>query len=140
MRLRALIALGTAGLLAGCAAHTGDKAGGAGGVTTLALATADPPGRPSSTLAQAFAAEVRRRSAGRLRIRIGYAANIEVVGANVPAFDQDLARLVRTGRYELGIVPARAWDAFGVRTLEPLQAPFLIDSDALLRAVTRDPV
>src|SRR5690348_10458876 len=67
--------ISTAGVLVllaftGCGGAPADKAGGGGGVTTLELGTPDPPGRTGSASAQHFADEVRRRSGGRLRIKI----------------------------------------------------------------------
>jgi C4-dicarboxylate-binding protein DctP len=44
------------------------------------------------------------------------------------------------GKYELALVPARAWDVFGVTSLQAIQTPFLVNSDALLDKVTSDPV
>ena len=44
------------------------------------------------------------------------------------------------GRYPLAVVPARAWDVLGATSLQALEAPFLVNSDALLDKVTSDPV
>ena len=50
------------------------------------------------------------------------------------------AALVRAGTVDLGWIGARAWDTLGVRSLQALQAPFLIDSYPLLDAVLRSPM
>jgi len=118
---------------AGCA--SGDKAGGHGGVTTLSLATPDTPGRAGSRAAELFAREVRRRSHGRLRVRIVYESDVAASGAFRPAWDQHVAEQVRHGDHELGMVPARAWDVLGVRTLQPLQAPFVLTTREATAAV-----
>jgi TRAP-type C4-dicarboxylate transport system substrate-binding protein len=122
--------------LAGCA--VGDKAGGAGGVTTLRLASSDAQGRPASAQAERFAREVRRRSGGALRIKIVWEANVHAQGGYNAGWDQATAELVRRGTFDLGLVPARAWDTFGVTSMQALQAPLLIDSDALAATVARD--
>jgi TRAP-type C4-dicarboxylate transport system substrate-binding protein len=130
----ALIALAAGG---GCSG--GDKAGGSGGVVTLRLATDDTPDAPSSPPVKEFARQVRRLSDGRLRIRIGWEANGS--GTQHPkAFDQKTAQKVIDGKYQLALVPARAWDVLGVTSLQALQAPFLVNSDALLDKVASDPV
>jgi TRAP-type C4-dicarboxylate transport system substrate-binding protein len=133
----ALVALAAG---AGCSSSSGgDKAGGSGGIVTLRLATDDDPEAPASQQIKEFAREVRRLSDGRLRIHVGWSAN--GTGARHPrAFDQATAKKVIDGKYELALVPARAWDVFGVTSLQAIQAPFLVNSDALLDKVTSDPV
>ena len=39
----------------------------------------------------------------------------------------------------MAVVPARAWSAAGVTSLEALQAPFLFESDEHVAAVINDP-
>lgn len=133
------VALAVALAATGCGAASGDKAGGGGGITVLRLATPDPPGRPSSEHAEHFAQRVRELSDGRLRVEIVW----EAAGAadtGVRSWDQKVAQRVVDGREELGLVPARAWDELGVTSLHPLQAPFLVTSDAALDAVVTDDV
>lgn len=130
------IALGLT-LATGCGA--GDKAGGEGGVKTLELGTPDPPGRIGSDHAERFAAEVRRRSQGRLRVRIVWEAPARESGGYTSGWDKVTADLVRDGRLDLGLIPARAWDTLGVSSLQALQAPFLITTDKLLAEVIDGP-
>ena len=54
---------------------------------------------------------------------------------DAPRFDQAVADLVRTGEAEMALVPARAWDEYGVTSLAALQAPFLIRDQAVLNEV-----
>jgi len=124
---------------AGCSSG-GDKAGGSGGIVTLRLASDDPPDREASQQVKEFARQVRRLSDGRLRIRIDWEANGSGVKHPPRAWDQKTAQKVIDGRYALAIVPARAWDVLGVTSLQAIQAPFLVNSDALLDRVTSDPV
>ena len=141
--MRSAAALAVAALaaaaLAACGGH-GDKAGGGGGVTTLDIASPDPHGRANTRAAEFFAREVRRRSHGRIRVRVVYEASIDETGSAGPAWDQRVARQVRDGRHTFGMVPARAWDDLGVRTLAPLQTPFLITSRELAQRVVRGPL
>jgi TRAP-type C4-dicarboxylate transport system substrate-binding protein len=50
------------------------------------------------------------------------------------------AKQVRDGRYDLGVIQAPAWDELGVRSLEPLQAPFLVSDQSLFRAALASPL
>ncbi len=124
---------------AGCSSG-GDKAGGSGGIVTLRLASDDPPDREASQQVKEFARQVRRLSDGRLRIHVDWEANGNGDKHPPRAWDQKTAQKVIDGRYALAIVPARAWDVLGVTSLQAIQAPFLVNSDALLDRVTSDPV
>lgn len=137
--IRGVAALALLALVAGAGCSGGDKAGGSGGIVTLRLATDDPPEATASQQIKYFARQVRRLSDGRLRIHVGWSAN-GTDPRHRRAFDQQTARKVILGKYELALVPARAWDVFGVTTLQAIQAPFLVNSDALLDKVTSDPV
>ena len=44
------------------------------------------------------------------------------------------------GDVELALVPVRGWNDVGVTSLQALEAPLLVDSDALLTAVAADPL
>ena len=137
--IRGFAALALVALAVGAGCSGGDKAGGSGGVVTLRLATDDAPDAASSKPIKEFARLVRRLSDGRLRVHVGWEANGS--GAERPlAFDQKTAKKVIDGKYQLALVPARAWDVLGVTSLQALQAPFLVNSDALLDKVAADPV
>jgi TRAP-type C4-dicarboxylate transport system substrate-binding protein len=117
------------------AGGSADKAGGSGAVVTVRLATPDSPGQPAGRDAEHFAERVRSLSQGRLRVAVTHD-----VGKDERSWDQKAARLVIDGDHDLGLIPARAWDAVGVSSLRALQAPFLLSSDAALDAVVSDPV
>jgi TRAP-type C4-dicarboxylate transport system substrate-binding protein len=121
-----------AGLLAGCGSGGSDKAGGVTAPSTLRIAAA----HRGDFFARLFTDEVRSLSRGRIRVEF-IAGN----GDNDPA-DADIryAKQVRDGRYDLGVIGAQAWDELGVRSLEPLQAPFLVSDQSLLRAVLASPL
>ena len=62
--------------------------------------------------------------------------------AVMPVADPEVqtANAVRTGRFDLGWIGARAWDELGVTTFQALQTPFLITNYALLDRVVRSPL
>jgi TRAP-type C4-dicarboxylate transport system substrate-binding protein len=122
-------------VLSGCTAGTVDKSGGAGGVVTLTLASPEVAGRPGGRDVEYFVEQVESASGGRIRVDVEWA-----VGTTAASWDQVAARQVIDGTSDLGLVPARAWDTLGVTTLQALQAPFLVTSDAALDAVVSDPV
>jgi TRAP-type C4-dicarboxylate transport system substrate-binding protein len=115
----------------GCDSGDGtDKAGGSGNPVTLRLATPDRPGLPGARAIEHFRDEVAEASDGSVRITPVY----EAAGKG-PRFDQAVADLVRSGRMEMALIPARAWDEYGVTSLSALQAPFLIRDQAALNEV-----
>jgi TRAP-type C4-dicarboxylate transport system substrate-binding protein len=139
--IRGVAAIALVALAAGAGCSSGgDKAGGSGGIVTLRLASDDPPDMEASQQVKEFARQVRRLSDGRLRIHIDWEANGSGVRHPPRAWDQKTAQKVIEGRYALAVVPARAWDVLGVTSLQALQAPFLVNNDALLDRVTSDPV
>ncbi|HET6548855.1 MAG TPA: TRAP transporter substrate-binding protein DctP [Solirubrobacter sp.] len=127
----AAIALTAIAFAAGC--DRGDKAGGAGGPVTLRIGTDDTPGRPSGVAIEELARQARRLSGGQIRIEPVYQA----AGRPAPAWDQRVAHMVRDGKLDLGVIPARAWDTEGVTSLRALHAPFLVTSNSLVDRIAR---
>jgi TRAP-type C4-dicarboxylate transport system substrate-binding protein len=125
--------------LTGCSAtrqsRTADKAGGLGDVVVLKLGDADTADSGDLDLGAltSFAREAEELSGGTLRIDTSYAA----AGLQRPDADQEVARMVREGELDLGYVDAESWDELGVRSLDGLFAPLLIDDDELLNAIAR---
>jgi TRAP-type C4-dicarboxylate transport system substrate-binding protein len=134
------LAAGLAALCAGCGAGAGsavpDKAGGAGGPVVLSLAASDGSYVAESRLATYFADQVARLSGGKLRVEVTFAA----AGNDAADVEARTIELVRSGRFDLGWVAARAWDEVGVRSFQALQAPFLITSYPLLDRVLTSPL
>ena len=95
--------------------------------TVLTMAVADTAGPNAAALA--FARNVQRLSKGALliasRIPTRQTADGELI----------VIRDVEQGTVPMGWIPTRAWDAVGVSTFAPLQAPFLITNYALLQKV-----
>jgi TRAP-type C4-dicarboxylate transport system substrate-binding protein len=79
-----------------------------------------------------FAARVKERSHGAVTVDIR-----QSYPAPVPANEARLARALRAGTVDFGLLPARAWPAAGVPAFATLQAPFVLGSyDVARRAVT----
>lgn len=119
-------------LTAGCAAAASDKSGGTGPKQVLVLASNDgaPVSAPAVTR---FVDRVSELSGGRVQVTIS--SNWGGGG--------DEARTIRdvaSGKAVLGWSGTRAFDTVGVRSFEPLHAPFLISSYAAQAAVVKDPV
>jgi len=125
----------TALVVSGCGSAGADKSGGSGGVTTLRLASPDFPGSPAGQDVEHFTERVRSLSGGRLRVEVSWD-----IGKGEPSWDQKAAQLIIDGDHDLGFIPAGAWDVLGVTSLQALQAPFLVTSDAALDAVVAAPV
>ena len=129
---KAVLAAATAAVLAACTSGpVRDKAGGDAAPVTLRLGTPDQQGFPASDDLEHFAAAVNRLSKDQIQVDMVWEAS----GSEVSRFDQRVAEMVIDGQLDMALVPARAWDELGVTTLQALQAPFLIDSDALMDEV-----
>jgi TRAP-type C4-dicarboxylate transport system substrate-binding protein len=116
---------------AGCfGGDSGTKAGATRGPVTLRLATDDPTDRPGSDQVAEFAHRVGALSGGDLAIE-----PVLNAGGDGSDWDQQVARKVRDGTFDMALVPTRAWDTEGVTSLRALSAPFLVTSDALLDEV-----
>jgi TRAP-type C4-dicarboxylate transport system substrate-binding protein len=98
---------------------------------TLRIATDDEPGRPAADQIEEFARQVKELSGGTLLIEPLWKA----VGEDKDDWDQAVARGVMAGDFDMGLVPARAWDTEGVDSFAALHAPFLVTNNALLAKV-----
>lgn len=123
-----LVAVGAGNSLAGPPQKTGS-------VVTLTLGATEGRGRPSTGIAEAFAARTKALSKGTIVVKIAYDSG----GADsTPVGDQEanLVALVRTGKIQLAIVPTRAFDFQGLTSFQAFQTPFLITTDAGMDRVT----
>lgn len=122
--------------LAGCTSgrepRTADKAGGSAGVAVLRLGAADTQDGGDLPALAYFARQVEELSGGRLRIHTTWAA----AGLHRRDAGQEVARMVREDKLDLGYVGAEGWDELGVVGLAGLFAPLLVDNDRLLNAVS----
>lgn len=137
-----LAAVLATGLLAGCSLGgdegASDKAGGSDAPVLLSMAYPYNPreGQPDEPALRYFAARVAELSDGGMRVRISFNAAGEVV----PDAEARVARMVRSGKVDLGWIATRVWDQLGVKSFQALQAPFLISDDALLGRVAESPL
>lgn len=118
-------------VLAGClGGDEGTKAGGTSGPVTLRVGTDDPAARPGSDQLEEFARRVEKLSGGALRIE-----SVLNAGGDGSDWDQRVARMVASGKLDMGLIPTRAFDTEGVTSMRALNAPFLITSNELLAEI-----
>ena len=129
------LALGAA-LLVGCTGSTADKAGGSGAPTVLHLGSNDRAGVSDTPVIQYFAAQVEELAGGTLHVQV----ILQAGGNDVPDTEAQIVRMVQAGKLDLGWIGSRAWDGFGVRSFQALQAPFLITDYTLLHRVATSEV
>ena len=130
-----LVALGA--VATGCDfAGRGDKAGSSRAPVVLRLAVAYADDLPDAPAARWFASRVAELSAGSLHVRVVF----DAAGQQVVDPEARVARMVRDGTFELGWIGSRAWDGLGVKSFQPLQAPFLVTSYALLDRIATGPL
>jgi TRAP-type transport system periplasmic protein len=136
-RAAALAAALSVPVLAGCAVRHGasaaDKAGGSAARLVLELGDADTSDGGDQPALTYFADQTETPSGGTLRVHVIYAP----AGQERPDAEQQIGRMVRDGKLDLGWVGTEGLDELGVRSFDDLFAPFLVDSDALLNAVAR---
>ncbi len=106
-----------------------------GDAITLRLAVSDQQGRPTESYVLEFVEQVETLSDGEITIEPTWEAGADTT----PTFEQGVAEALVEGRYDLGLAASRAWGSVGVTSFQPLQAPFLIDNDALAEAVATSP-
>lgn len=102
---------------------------------SLTLASPDLSTDPNAPLVKHFSDEVARLSQNAIQIEPRW----DVTPPGTHHWDQQTAALVADGNYDLALVPSRAFDELGVDSLKALTAPFLIQSQDLLRAVLESP-
>lgn len=99
----------------------------------LRIATNEGPDTPSGAAVVAFADAVDDLSDGALRVEPAW----EAAGAAPDDWDQAVAETVMSGDNQLGYIPARAFDALGVHTLQALQTPFLLTTTERVNTALR---
>ena len=132
----AALALGAVAAISGCSDDAVSKAGGTPPPVILTIGTDDAEDRLGATLIEEFARQVVDVSGGSVVIEPVWRA----AGPDQADWDQKVARMVVSGKLDMGLIPARAWDTEGVASLQALHAPFLVDSNALMGAVVTDAV
>src|SRR5215212_8566677 len=130
-----ITSLAAAVVIAGC--------GGSGG-STPNKAGSGPPSRPQTIEIQAtdpispeatyFAKQIEAHSGGTLTVQI-----LGDYPSREPANEARLARDLRAGKADFGILPARAWAPAGVEAFDALQAPFVLGSYDVAREAIAGP-
>ncbi len=98
---------------------------------TLRFAVSDEQGRPSEPYVLEFINQVKTLSKGSITIEPIWDAGAETFAG----FEQGVIQLVMRGKADIGLAAARTFDTESVSSFEALQAPFLIDNDALAEAI-----
>ena len=121
----------------GCSVQgDGDKAGGSNEPTVLRFGAADDADQPDARFVRYFASRVAALSDGSVEVRVKW----DAAGQQSAAYEAELARMVRDGKFQLGWIGARAWYRLGITSFEALQAPFLVTDHALLGRITTGPL
>jgi TRAP-type C4-dicarboxylate transport system substrate-binding protein len=121
--------LAAAAAAGGCLGGDSDKAGGERPAEAVVLRLAN---RDTSLDLDEYVDAVERLSGGSIRIELENGWRDRQVDYE-PRTIED----VRDGKVEMAKIGARAFDAVGVDSFQPLVAPFSVDSYALQRAVLR---
>ena len=130
---RPVVLLAVMAVVAGCTGPGLDKAGGTRARQPVVLTLANFIGL--SLELDGFAGEVRRLSAGTMRIDIRSRWRPGQVDS-----ENGLIGDVSAGKADLGVAGSRAWDSAGVNSFRALSAPLLITSYALQDRVLRSPM
>ena len=135
-RVFAVASIATALMFAGsaCSVDAGslDRAGGERAVAQTTLVMAAPNG---SEEIGAYIDAVARLSEGSVRIDLLSRSDTEDrTGLSGDA----IVESVRAGDVAMALLPAREFDALGVSSLDPLQAPFVVDSLEMEAALLLD--
>jgi len=102
-----------------------------GKTLTLRLAISDEQGYPSEPYALEFIDQVNILSNGEITIKPIWNAGKKTKAG----FETGVIQSVKEGKADFGLAAARAWDTEDIKSFQALQAPFLIDNDALAEAV-----
>ena len=122
--------------LAGCGGSsdggTQNKAGGSAPTRpqTIAIQATDA----ASPEAQYYAKQIEAHSRGTLTVKV-----LQDYPSGTPANEAKLARAIRAGTADFGVLPARAWAPAGVEPFDALQAPFVIGNYDVARAAMAGP-
>ena len=103
---------------------------------TLRVGTIESTTSPATRALRSFADEVARVTNGEVSVDITVQAVPEVESREEHA----LVAKLRSGAFDIALIPTRAWGAEGVPSFHPTMVPMLIDSDRLAAAVARDPI
>jgi TRAP-type transport system periplasmic protein len=104
-------------------------------IVFIELADSQGEGSPSNLPLTEFSSQVKSLSGGAMTVILHLDASAD---APLPGSDGPIVDKVRSGAFQMAVVPASQWSAVGVTTLRALQAPFLIESDEHVAAIVND--
>jgi TRAP-type C4-dicarboxylate transport system substrate-binding protein len=125
--LPALTVLAAAACAVGCAGLTHDRAGGSRRTKPVVLTLAS---HDTGAGAREWIDAVQRLSGGSVRITQRPDWRDREVD-----YERDTIADVRSGKVDLAVIPARAYDTLGVNSFQALLAPLLVDSYPVERRV-----
>jgi TRAP-type C4-dicarboxylate transport system substrate-binding protein len=122
--------------VAGCggSSHGGTQNKAGGSPATRSQTIAIQATEPASPEAQYFAKQIEAHSGGTLTVKV-----LGDYPADKPANEVRLARDIRAGKADFGVLPARGWAPAGVEAFDALQAPFVLGSYSVARAAIAGP-
>jgi len=126
-----LLIVGLVAVVSGLVPGEVGKASSRAEAVTLTFANGDDSfvGVPE---VERFVARVESLSHGRIRLNV-----MSEWGQGKPSYERTIVRDVQRGKADIAWVGVRVIDTFGVKSFQALQAPLLIDSYPLQRAVLR---
>lgn len=104
---------------------------------TLRFAIPDGQGLPRIDLyVQEFVTQVHTLSQGKITIEPVWHAG----DGTFSGYEKGVLQRMLTGKFDLALVASRTWDSESITNFQALQAPFLINNDALAEAVATSEV
>jgi len=104
-------------------------------VVVIEIADSQGQGSPSNLPLTEFKRQVEALSGGAMTVVIHVDASADDA---IPGSDGPIVDKVRSGSFQMAVVPASQWSAVGVTTLRALQAPFVVESDEHVAAIVND--
>ena len=126
-----LLVIGLIALASGSVAAQGGRASPRTDTVTLTFANSDGDFLAIPEVGR-FVNRVKTLSGGQLQLNV-----ISEWGQGKPSYERTVVKDVQRGKADLAWVGVRVVDTFGVKSFQALQAPMLIDSYPLQRAVLR---
>jgi len=104
---------------------------------TLRMGIPDGPGKPQiDNYVHEFITQTHTLSQGTITIEPVWNAG----DGTFAGYEKGVLQRMLLGKFDLALVPSRTWDSESITNFQALQAPFLIDNDALAEAVATSAV
>jgi TRAP-type C4-dicarboxylate transport system substrate-binding protein len=104
-------------------------------IVVIEVADSQEQGRPSNLPLAEFKTQVESLSGGTMTVVVHVDASADDA---LPGSDGPIVDKVKSGAFQMAVVPASQWSTVGVTTLQALQAPFLVESDEHVAAIVND--